>query len=523
MIQWCTTWRNNKHKAAFPLLIIIIIFTTGLLLYNNSGGCMTKTQISVDNQAVIGEVPRELFSSFIEHIGRAIYTGIYQPEHHLADEDGFRTDVISLVKELNVPYVRYPGGNFVSGYNWKNGIGDKAKRPVLPDLAWKQLEPNQVGVDEFITWAEKVGAEPVMAVNMGTGTPQEALELLEYCNGNAGYWADLRKQNGREEPYHIKYWCIGNEMDGEWQIGHISAEEYAQKAKTTARMMKSFDPSVKLIFCGSSDFIMPTFPAWDKCVMNECFDVIDYISAHKYYRYDKTKPEAIADFIRSCKDLDRGLTAVRNAIAEVRAEHNNAKPIYISLDEWNVWYMGEGTDINDVWSVGPRREENIYTSLDATVFASLFSTIINHCDNVKMACVAQLVNVIAPIYTIKDGGAIRQTIFYPYKLLSSLIKGKAFRCDATDTLQVSFVADEQTGEAVMLVCNLSDKETAVTVKFNDLLYIPYEQIGMKGSPTVKNTAEDPFSAVPFTKTIQATDEIILEGYSWNVFKLKIKK
>ena len=240
-----------------------------------------NAKITIQLEKSVGRATRAHYSSFVEHIGRAVYGGIYQPGHPEADEDGFRRDVMALVSELGVPYVRYPGGNFVSAYCWKNGIGPKEDRPVLPDVAWRQLEPNEVGVDEFVSWCRKVGAEPIMAVNLGTGTPQEAFELLRYCNGTKGYWAELRKKNGHREPYNIKYWCLGNEMDGDWQIGHTSAEEYSKRAKMAAMMMKSYDPAIELILCGSSSFEMSTFPAWDRTVLTECYGLMDFISCHR--------------------------------------------------------------------------------------------------------------------------------------------------------------------------------------------------------------------------------------------------
>ncbi len=481
---------------------------------------MKKIGLRVKHDDVLGELSHNVFSSFIEHIGRAVYNGIYQPAHASADEDGFRRDVMELVRELNVPYVRYPGGNFVSGYNWKNGIGEKSKRPLLPDIAWKQNEPNQVGVDEFMRWAEKVGAQPIMAVNMGTGTPQEALELLQYCNGTSGYWAEKRKENGHAEPYSIKYWCIGNEMDGEWQIGHKTAEEYAAIAGETARLMKLYDPSVKLIFCGSSTFDMPTFPEWDCTIVDKCFPYIDYISCHNYFSYDR-KEENIPAFMNSCRALDKGLSAVETTVEYVKVKRRCDKDIFISLDEFNVWYKGDGSDWNNVWTIAPCREETVYSSLDATVLASLYAVIFNHCKNVKIACLAQLVNVIAPILTANDGGAIRQTIFYPYKYLSQLAKGKVFgyKTDGEDSIYASAMSDGK--EGILLLCNLTGEIVEPNIQWDGFGQMEaVEQIFMNGDPNVKNTVENPDSALPKTVRLSPDKSIKLGAYSWNIILYK---
>ena len=219
-------------------------------------------KVIVEKNRIIGEVSENLFGSFLEHMGRAIYTGIYEPGHPKADEDGFRSDVMNLVKELQVPIIRYPGGNFVSGYNWKNGIGPKENRPRKLELAWRSIETNQVGIDEFARWAKKAGCKVMPSVNLGTGTPQDAADLVEYCNFAGGTtWSDRRKENGSKDPYGFKYWCIGNEMDGDWQICHLTSQEYGRKAHETTKMMKWVDPNIKVVVAGSSN-VMNRFGAY---------------------------------------------------------------------------------------------------------------------------------------------------------------------------------------------------------------------------------------------------------------------
>ena len=224
-----------------------------------------KARIRLQKDCIISPIDPRVFGSFIEHLGRAVYTGIYEPGHPTADAFGFRGDVEALIRPLHVTQIRYPGGNFLSGYDWRDGIGPKDRRPVRPDMAWSAIEPNQVGTDEFLQWCERIGAQPMMAVNLGTGTPKDAVELLEYCNGDMHtYWADKRRENGREAPYNVKLWCLGNEMDGPWQICSKTATEYGRIACETAKLMKMFDPTIETVACGSSYRTMPTFGTWEE-------------------------------------------------------------------------------------------------------------------------------------------------------------------------------------------------------------------------------------------------------------------
>ena len=487
--------------------------------------------ISVDKDDVIGELQDEIFSTFVEHLGRQIYGGIYQPEHPTADEDGFRTDVMDLVKDLNLNYVRYPGGNFVSGYNWKDGIGPN-REPKVETTA-SQLEPNTIGVDEFMKWAEKVGVEVMMAVNLGDGTPESAGELVQYCNGTSGYWAEQRKANGREEPYNVKYWYLGNEMDGDWQIGHCNAFEYSERANAAAALMKAEDPTIKLIYCGSCSMASGTFPSWDKTVMSKCVENMDYISIHSYFSYDR-KDENLNAFLNSYRLLDGFITKVEEIVEDGIVKASVEKEIKISLDEWNVWYSDEGSDYSQGTNVvGPPRCENVYSSMDATVVASLMSTIINHCDTIGIACMAQLVNVIAPIMVDPDGDAICQTIYYPFKYMNDNARGSAFECDVKVTTMnagnygdvpsgcAAFTFDEETKEGTMLVCNLSGTERRLKYSLNGFGNVqPYEVIGMEGNTKLKNTLTSPDSILPTLNRTAQGESIVIKPYSWNIIKFK---
>lgn len=383
-----------------------------------------KAKMVLDKDFKISTIDNRIYGSFIEHLGRAVYDGIYEPGHPDADENGFRKDVISMVKELQVPLIRYPGGNFVSGYKWEDGVGPRENRPSRLDLAWKTVETNQIGTNEFMDWAKLVNAEVNMAVNLGTRGVDAARNLLEYCNHPSGtYWSDLRISHGYKEPHKVKTWCLGNEMDGPWQIGHKTAEEYGRLAVETAKVMKWVDPNIELVACGSSKSIMPTFPEWESTVLDHTYDYVDYLSLHNYYtNYEND----IGNYLAKSMDMDEFIKTVISTCDYVKAKKRSKKTMYLSFDEWNVWFHSRETDSKrDPWSVAPPLLEDIYTFEDALLVGCLLITLLKHSDRVKIACLAQLVNVIAPIMTNKDGEAWRQTIFYPFMHASQFGRGIA--------------------------------------------------------------------------------------------------
>jgi alpha-N-arabinofuranosidase len=383
---------------------------------------MQKTYVKIEKDMRIAETDDRLYSSFIEHLGRAVYTGIYEPDHPSADGQGFRTDVIALVQELGVDLVRYPGGNFVSGYDWKDGIGPRSSRPRRLDLAWHSIESNQVGIDDFFDWTVKSGTRIMGAVNMGTGTPKEAGELVEYCNFPGGtYWSDLRTENGHKTPYGIKTWCIGNEMDGPWQICHLEAPEYGKKARETAKIIKWIDPATELVVCGSASSVMPTYPEWDRTVLEYTYEYVDYLSLHRYYENLGNDTDFLASFV----DMDRFIKTVTATVDYVKALKRSKKTVNLSFDEWNVWYQRNQKEHE--WMEAPEILEDQYSLLDALVFAGMGMTLVNNADRVKIACLAQLVNVIAPIFTRKGGAVIRQATFYPFRDLSLHARGTVLR------------------------------------------------------------------------------------------------
>ncbi len=425
-----------------------------------------EATLTLDASFEVGPLNRRIFGSFVEHMGRCVYTGIYEPEHETADQDGFRGDVAELVRELGVTIVRYPGGNFVSAYDWEDGVGPRGDRPTKLDLAWRSIETNQVGTDEFLAWCERVGVEPMMAVNLGTRGLSEAIDLLQYTNGEPGTaMPDRRVKNGRPEPYGVKVWCLGNEMDGPWQMGHKTPEEYARVAAETARAMKRFDESLELVACGSSGRKMATFGSWERIVLTECFDLVEHVSAHAYYEPIDGDDDS---FLASAEDMDRFISAVVATADHVAAVRGSDKRIMISFDEWNVWFQKrfqreEGLEIRET----PALIEDVYDVQDAVVVGSLLIELMRHTDRVSMACLAQLVNVIAPILTTPGGAVWRQTIFHPFSLTAKYAQGKVLRVGAVgprinttaygdvDQLLSTATFDEETGEIAVFAVNRS--------------------------------------------------------------------
>lgn len=387
---------------------------------------LKKGKMSIDPLFKIGEVDERIYGSFIEHLGRAVYGGIYEPGHQEAGEDGFRQDVIDLVKELNVPIVRYPGGNMVSGYNWEDGVGPIEKRPKKLELAWRVLEPNKVGTNEFAEWAKRANTEVMMAVNLGTRGADAARNLVEYCNHPGGsYYSDLRVSHGVKQPHRIKTWCLGNEMDGPWQIGHKTADEYGRLAVETAKAMKLVDPTIELVACGSSNIDMPTFPEWEATTLDYTYDEVDYISLHQYYGNASGDS---ASYLAKTLEMDRFIATVIATCDYIKAKKRSKKTMYLSFDEWNVWYHSREADkAIEPWTVAPPQLEDVYNFEDALLVGSMLMSFLRRADRVKIACMAQLVNVIAPIMTETGGPSWRQTIFYPFMHVSLYGRGTSLQ------------------------------------------------------------------------------------------------
>ncbi|KRB36705.1 alpha-N-arabinofuranosidase [Microbacterium sp. Root180] len=499
---------------------------------------MISAHLTIDPHFTIGPINRRLFGSFVEHLGRCVYDGIYEPGHESADEEGFRTDVIDLVRELGVSTIRYPGGNFVSGYRWEDGVGPRESRPRRLDLAWHSTETNEIGLDEFTRWLTKVDSELMYAVNLGTRGILEALDVLEYANLRSGtQWSDGRVANGHPEPHGIRMWCLGNEMDGPWQLGHSTAEEYGQLAAKTARAMRQIDPDLELVVCGSSSAQMPTFGDWERVVLSHTYDDVDYISCHAYY---EPLGDDYGSFLASGVNMDRFIDAVVATADHVKAVRRSEKTIDISFDEWNVWYQSRFNEVDKIthpthWPVAPRLLEDSYSVLDAVVFGSLLISLIRHADRVTAASLAQLVNVIAPIMTEPGGPAWRQTTFYPFSLTSRLARGVALelKLDSPtyptelygDVPIVDAVAtrDEEGGATTVFIVNRSLAEEVS-------LEIDVLSLGQIASATAQtlsdddihaaNTLEDPERVAPRVNSSARIGEgvitVTLPPVSWTV-------
>jgi alpha-L-arabinofuranosidase len=394
-------------------------------------------RVYLDPAQKIAPLDRKVFGSFIEHLGRSIYCGVYEAGSKLSDARGFRKDVLEEVKKLGVPVIRYPGGNFVSGYNWLDGVGPKDKRPVVLDKAWNTIEPNQFGTNEFLEWCREVGSEPLMGMNLGTGTPEMAAALVEYCNQDKGTkWSDLRRQHGVEKAHNVKLWCLGNEMDGSWQIGHMPAREYGLKARDCANQMRMVDPSLRLIACGSSSPGMATYLEWDRQMLEECYDLVDGISLHCYYRNDDQETGAAGDtskFLTFNLEMENQIAEVAGVCDYVKARKRSRKKLWLSFDEWNVWYRARGGDGGR--KQAPHLLEEVYNLEDALLVGGFLNSLMRCSERVRVACLAQLVNVIAPI-TTNEKGLFRQTIFYPYQW--------ALQCARGDVLDLAVECEKYT-------------------------------------------------------------------------------
>jgi alpha-N-arabinofuranosidase len=382
------------------------------------------TKLSLHSGFRIAAVDPRLFGGFLEHMGRAVYQGVYDPTSRHADGEGCRGDVLEALRGLDMTLMRYPGGNFVSGYHWEDGVGPRAQRPTVRELAWRSVETNAFGTDEFASLCRRMGWEPMLTVNLGTGSPEEARNWVEYCNGEAGTrYADLRVAHGSPEPHGVKLWCLGNEMDGPWQLGHTSAEHYALSARQAAQMMKAVDPSIEVVACGSSG-PLSTYLEWDRVVLEHVGDLADYLSTHLYVG---NREADTADFLAVTNQIDRQIEEVDAVCRYVAGRRRSRRRPYISFDEWNVWYKTFNREGLDPGGEHPRPLiEEVYNLEDALVVAGFLGSFIRHADCVKIANLAQVVNVIAPILTRGDEMLI-QTIYHPFQMFSKRRRGVALR------------------------------------------------------------------------------------------------
>ncbi|UXY27362.1 arabinosylfuranosidase ArfA [Streptomyces sp. HUAS TT20] len=502
----------------------------------------SAARFTLDPAFTVGEVDPRVFGSFVEHLGRCVHTGIFEPGHPGADADGLRTDVLELIRELGVTTVRYPGGNFVSGYQWEDSVGPVEDRPRRLDLAWHSTETNRFGLSEYIAFLRKIGpeAEPMLAINLGTRGVAEALELQEYANHPSGTaLSDLRAAHGDKDPFGIRLWCLGNEMDGPWQTGHKTAREYGRLAAETARAMRQLDPDVELVACGSSNQAMPTFAEWEATVLAETYDLVDHISLHAYY---EPVDGDLDSFLASAVDMESFIENVVATCDHVGARLKSQKRISLSFDEWNVWYLSrwearaKAHDPAD-WPEAPRLLEDNYSVLDAVVFGSLLIALLRHADRVAVACLAQLVNVIAPILTEPGGPAWRQTTFFPFAQASGHGRGTVLdvrvdspayetkRYGEADLLHATAVRAADGTVTVFAVNRGRTEPLPLEIALNGLgLTSVVEHSALADAdPDARNTLADPERVAPHpaegTTLQDGRLTAVLEPLSWNMIRL----
>ncbi|GAP06403.1 alpha-L-arabinofuranosidase [Anaerolinea thermolimosa] len=500
---------------------------------------MEKTCVLLDPGYIIAPVDPRIFGGFLEHLGRAIYGGIFDPQSSLADEHGFRKDVLAALHNLHLTTVRYPGGNFASGYHWMDGIGPKDKRPRARELAWQCIEPNQFGTDEFLGLARRMGWLPMITVNLGTGTPEEACNWVEYCNSPAGTrYADLRVANGSIDPYGVRLWCLGNEMDGPWQLGHLPAEQYALLASQTAKMMKDIDPTIELVACGSSTMSGPTYMEWDRIVLEYLGPQVEYISLHRYVGNPRGDT---ADYLAVTNTIDRRIEDLDAVCRFVQAKTRSKKRHYLCFDEWNVWYRTTGVeDSRGKGQVAPPLLEEFYNLEDALVVAGFLNSFIRHADAVKIANIAQMVNVIAPIHTRGDQ-ILLQSIYYPLAMFSNrreggevalhpVVNGPAYESPSYGEVKYIDVS-AILGDGIMHVfmINRSLNEDAVVEinpggsKFESILSA---EVVTGSSPQDRNTYEEPYRVISRSfgagKVVDGKALVSLPPLSFVAFTLSIQ-
>ncbi len=497
---------------------------------------MRHAAITVDRAFRIGPLNRRLFGSFIEHMGRCVYGGVFEPGHPTADAHGLRGDVIELARQLGVTVVRYPGGNFVSSYRWEDGVGPVEDRPRRLDPAWRSIETNAFGLHELMRWAKLAGAEPMMAVNLGTRGVQEACDLLEYCNHPRGTrLSDQRRKHGADEPFGVKLWCLGNELDGPWQVGHKTAGEYGRLAAETARAMKRIDPGVSLIACGSSNSGMPTFGAWEATVLEHTYEHVDYVSLHNYY--DPGDGDR-ASFLASAVDMDAFIDSVVATADHVGAKLRQRRKLQLSFDEWNVWYMSRlPAQLDRDWVEAPALIEDDFTATDAVVVGDLLITLMRHADRIGVACQAQLANVIGPIRTRTGGPAWRQSIFHPWALTARHARGTVLRTEpvgptyntakygAVPVLDAVAVYNEETDELSVFAVNRGDEPLRLDVDLRDLaglVPVRHTTVAAGPSPDAINTPEAPERVSPVDLAAPDLEggraSATLPAISWNLLR-----
>jgi alpha-N-arabinofuranosidase len=502
---------------------------------------MTTCDITLDPGFVIAPVPPRLFGALVEHMGRCVYGGVYDPGHPKANAEGLREDVLELTRDLGITMARYPGGNFVSSFDWEDSVGPVEDRPTRLELAWRQLEPNTFGLNEFMSWADLAGVEPMMVVNLGTRGVADACNLVEYMNFPGGTkYSDLRISHGVRQPYGVRLWCLGNEQDGPWQIAQKSAVEYGLAAAETAKAIKRIDPGIEVVSCASAWRHLPTMGSWQATVLEHAYDYVDYVSLHAYF-----EPIAgdRAGYLASGLVLENLIDGAVATSDYVGAKRRSKKKLNVAFDEWNLWYESRFNidehfaDPDLKWEFAPRLIEDTYTAEDAVAFAGLLMSLLRRSDRTTVACLSELVNVIAPIRSEPDSAAWRQTIFHPFALIARHARGEVLRVEPrTATLDsptygdvpavdVLATRDPDSGDVALFAVNRHSEPAVLRARLDalaDLTVVEHLELGGTDLDAV-NTESTPDAVVPRPGTGHRWEDGRLEAQlppaSWTMLRL----
>jgi alpha-N-arabinofuranosidase len=498
----------------------------------------------VNKDFVTGEVSDLMFGQYFEPLGRCTHEGMYEPDHPTATEKGWRGDVLQLVKDLNITCFRYPGGNLTATYRWEDGIGPRDQRPVRMELAWVSIEDNSIGINEYIDYVKNIGAETLMTFNMGTRGIEEAIDLVEYCNYPEGtYLSDLRRSHGYEKPRDIRYWCIGNEVEGEWQIAQHRAEDYGWLCKQAAKAVKRMDPNYQLIAAGSSNCNMPTYIDWDYKILDDAWDYIDGLAIHCYT--DRRETDTTPRYLAHTKNLEQYLSSIEGICQAVKAKKRSKKNIWLSIDEWNVQsyemiHLQTDRPKRGVrpWMVHPPIIEQAYTMEDALALGLQFIIYFKHCNSIKIACMSLLVNCLAPIMTEKAGPAWRQPTYYPFMHCSKYGRGKVLNTVIIcETYKDELYGDVPYAEGIMILNKAGNELNFFAVnKYSENCDCTCSLQGFEGFSVIEhivldhedlfavNTADNQDNVKPHAAEGSAVSDgelrVVLPKYSWNVIRMK---
>ncbi|MBN2172855.1 MAG: alpha-N-arabinofuranosidase [Bacteroidales bacterium] len=438
-----------KKLKNFIFFLFVVSMLSGNLL------AQQPATIKIDLDRIIDKVDPNIYSAFVEPIRATVYGSIYDPESPFADENGFRKDFINLMKELNIKSVRWPGGNFVSGYNWYDGIGPKNQRPAKRDLAWNQIETNQMGTDEYVKFCNLIGADNFLCINGGTGTLDDARNWIEYCNGEKGtYYADLRVKNGNEEPFKIKYVGLGNEIDGPWQMGQKSKEDYCKFALEAGKLIRLIDRDIKLVASGASLYRPGNeWIEWNDYVLDQMVGNIDYISVHRYATEalpGGRQNRNFSDLMCLGLDIDEKIETTQALIKKAMVKSGSKRPVYISFDEYSGGFGGLSSSL---------------------LLAQHLNSFLRHADIVKMANLTMITSLVGN----SPDGDFKNSVFHTFYLYSNNAQGTSLdvhtKCDSYDNevfknilyLDVTAVLNEAAKKVVVNIVNRHETEAIESI------------------------------------------------------------